>query len=110
MIENQRDWIIESVEIFSCHCFFHKLSKIEYVLPWGGPLFDRLSNMETHIHHIAYRVEDIESFKKDLMMRDIPMILNKSTKGISDWSVNFIHPSVFGIQLEFVELPYVMEI
>jgi methylmalonyl-CoA/ethylmalonyl-CoA epimerase len=56
------------------------------------------------LHHVAYRVEDIEAALRDLRDRDMRMIDEAPRAGIRGSRVAFLHPSATGgVLTELVE-------
>lgn len=58
------------------------------------------------IHHIAYKVEDIEAVLRTLANAGIPLIDTSPRAGSRNTQVAFVHPSgTFGVLIELVQHP-----
>ena len=83
-------------------------SHIELLAPLGTDTLvgKYLAKRGPGIHHIAYRVNDIETEIKKLKATDVKMIDETPRQGICDTKVAFIHPSsVGGVLTELVQSP-----
>lgn len=83
-------------------------SHIELLAPLGPdtPVGKYLAKRGPGIHHIAYRVADIESEIERLKEAGVRLIDEKPRPGICDTKVAFIHPSsAGGVLTELVQPP-----
>ncbi len=83
-------------------------SHIELLAPLGPdtPVGKYLAKRGPGIHHIAYRVDDIEAEIERLKAAGMKLIDEAPRQGICDTKVAFIHPgSVGGVLTELVQSP-----
>jgi methylmalonyl-CoA/ethylmalonyl-CoA epimerase len=71
-----------------------------------GPLVRYLESRGESIHHVAYRVDDIQSTLARLSAAGFELIDCEPRRGVHDWLVAFIHPkSCHGVLTELVQVP-----
>ncbi len=83
-------------------------SHVELLTPLGPdtPVGKYLAKRGPGIHHIAYRVDDIETEIEKLKAAGMKMIDESPRQGICDTKVAFVHPgSVGGVLTELVQPP-----
>ncbi len=83
-------------------------SHVELLAPLGPdtPVGKYLEKRGPGLHHVAYRVEDIESELERLKEEGVKLIDKVPRTGICDTKVAFIHPrSAGGVLTEIVQLP-----
>lgn len=83
-------------------------SHVELLAPLGPdtPVGKYLEKRGPGLHHVAYRVEDIESELERLKGEGMKLIDQVPRTGICDTKVAFIHPgSAGGVLTEIVQLP-----
>jgi methylmalonyl-CoA epimerase len=73
-------------------------STIELLRPLSAdsPLVKFLGNKESRLHHIAYRVPDIEAELARLKQSGVRLIDERSRRGAHGNLIAFIHPSAAG--------------
>ena len=80
--------------------------RIELLAPLngGGPVARFLEKRGPGVHHIAYRVEEIETAHAALVARGLEPIDPEPRRGLHGWRVAFFHPrSALGVLIELVE-------
>lgn len=83
-------------------------SRIELLAPLGAdtPVGRFLARRGPGIHHIAYRVGDIDATLAQLSERDVELIDSAARRGLHDSRVAFVHPhATGGVLTELVEAP-----
>ena len=91
------------VEEFKCDCLLYR--QIEVVIPdEGSKLYGWLKESITPMHHIAFRVSDINKKAKYLRDDGVPILYKEAVEGVGNTMVNFIHPSFAGFLIELVEV------
>ena len=73
-------------------------SVIELLKPLSGdsPLHRFLGNQGSRLHHLAYRVDDLEAELERLKSAGVPLIDKKPRRGAHGNRIAFIHPSYSG--------------
>ena len=73
-------------------------SAIELLKPLGNnsPLQRFLGNQRSKLHHLAYRVDDLEAELARLKSEGVPLIDEKPRRGAHGNRIAFIHPSYSG--------------
>jgi methylmalonyl-CoA epimerase len=72
-------------------------------MPFGesGPIHQYLQKKGEGIHHLCFRVDDIESKSRELTAQGMVLLYEKAQTGAHDCLVNFIHPkSTGGVLIE----------
>jgi hypothetical protein len=88
---------------FRCHCYL--LGQVEFVVPDSYcQLEERLHKFGPHIHHLAFKVDNLDNFCRDLRVRDFELISQEGMPGIAGMTVNFIRPEMRGVLIEIVEV------
>jgi methylmalonyl-CoA/ethylmalonyl-CoA epimerase len=71
-----------------------------------GGLVRYLESRGESVHHVAYRVDDIENELKRLADTGFELIDSRPRRGVHDWLVAFVHPkSCHGVLTELVQIP-----
>lgn len=81
---------------------------IELLEPIGenSPIFKYLEKRGEGIHHICFKVDDIESALERLKNQGIKLINDAPRPGVDGTKVAFLHPKALkGVLIELVELP-----
>ncbi|HEX9665837.1 MAG TPA: methylmalonyl-CoA epimerase [Thermodesulfobacteriota bacterium] len=81
---------------------------IELLEPIGenSPIFKYLEKRGEGIHHICFKVDDIESALERLKNQGIKSINDAPRPGVDGTKVAFLHPKALkGVLIELVELP-----
>jgi methylmalonyl-CoA/ethylmalonyl-CoA epimerase len=76
---------------------------LELLMPFGesGPIHQYLQKKGEGIHHLCFRVDDIESKSRELTAQGMVLLYEKAQTGAHDCLVNFIHPkSTGGVLIE----------
>lgn len=69
-----------------------------------GPIANFLRKRGEGIHHIAYRVENIDTCLNDLKLKEVPLIDQEPRIGAGGSKIAFIHPKgMRGVLVELVE-------
>lgn len=78
---------------------------IELIQPLteDNPVYQYILKKGEGLHHVAFRVENIEESIEKLKQRHIPLINHSPKKGILDSKIAFIHPKHFGMLIELVQ-------
>mgnify|MGYP001396904893 CR=1 FL=1 len=61
-----------------------------------GVIFDFLNKKGPGIHHICFRVNDLEVKIKELEEKGFKMVYKENVKGAGDSLINFVHPKTTG--------------
>lgn len=80
--------------------------KIELIKPThpDGPIGKFIEKRGEGIHHIAFRVENIDRILKELRTKKITLIDEKARTGANGTKIAFIHPKdMKGVLIELVE-------
>ncbi len=104
---NEQEMIVyglERIEQWGCRCFM--IEQTEFIVPDNVPenklmQWAMRQEQEIGIHHIAYSVDNLVDFMK--IYKDKNWISPEPVQGVNGMIVNFIHPTQFGIMLEYVE-------
>lgn len=83
-------------------------TRIELLEPIGenSPIFKFLEKKGEGIHHICFKVDDIESALERLKNQGIKLINDAPRPGVDGTKVAFLHPKALnGVLIELVELP-----
>ena len=81
-------------------------SKIELLEPTDakGPIAKYLEKFGEGIHHLAFKVSDIEDALREISENGLPLIDEKPRKGVENTSIAFLHPRGTGrVLLELVQ-------
>lgn len=81
---------------------------IELLEPIGenSPIFKYLEKRGEGIHHICFKVDDIESVLERLKNQGVKLINDAPRPGVDGTKVAFLHPKALkGVLIELVELP-----
>jgi len=81
---------------------------IELIQPTDpdGPIARFMAKRGEGLHHVAYRVESIETSLADLASKGVRLIDFTPRTGAHGWRIAFIHPeSCGGVLTELVEVP-----
>jgi methylmalonyl-CoA/ethylmalonyl-CoA epimerase len=71
-----------------------------------GGLVRYLEARGESVHHVAYRVDDIEGELRRLADSGFELIDTEPRRGVHDWMVAFVHPkSCHGVLTELVQVP-----
>jgi methylmalonyl-CoA/ethylmalonyl-CoA epimerase len=71
-----------------------------------GGLVRYLESRGESVHHVAYRVDDIENELRRLAESGFELIDSRPRQGVHDWMVAFVHPkSCHGVLTELVQIP-----
>jgi methylmalonyl-CoA/ethylmalonyl-CoA epimerase len=72
----------------------------------AGPLGRFMERRGEGLHHVAYRVDDIEAALRDLSGRGVRLVDNAPRPGLHPgWRIAFIHPaSATGVLTELVQV------
>ncbi|HET7092677.1 MAG TPA: methylmalonyl-CoA epimerase [Thermomicrobiales bacterium] len=71
-----------------------------------GPIARFLEKRGEGLHHVAYRVDDLDGALRDLAARGAWLIDETPRRGARGWKVAFVHPeSCAGVLTELVEEP-----
>jgi methylmalonyl-CoA/ethylmalonyl-CoA epimerase len=69
-----------------------------------GPIARYLEKRGEGLHHVAYRVEDLDQALRELAARGVRLIDETPRRGAHGWKVAFIHPEACaGVLTELVE-------
>lgn len=55
------------------------------------------------LHHLAFKVGNIDQTIDELMQKEIPMIDKRPRKGVEGSKIAFLHPKTSGVLIEIVE-------
>lgn len=95
--------VVESQAVETAFAYVDSNSKIELLCPHGedGPIHKFLQKNGPGIHHLCFRVSDIEAKTKELREAGLRFIYESSQSGAGGCLVNFIHPkSTGGVLIE----------
>jgi methylmalonyl-CoA/ethylmalonyl-CoA epimerase len=71
-----------------------------------GPIARFLAKRGEGLHHVAYRVDDLDAALRGLAARGVRLIDERPRRGAHGWKVAFVHPeSCAGVLTELVEEP-----
>ena len=71
-----------------------------------SPIAKFLASGRSGVHHLAYRVEDIDATLKRLADDGVPLIHETAIPGSQGTRIAFLHPKgTGGVLIELVELP-----
>ncbi len=71
-----------------------------------GGLVRYLASRGESVHHIAYRVDDIQAELTRVKAAGFELIDDTPRRGVHNWLVAFVHPkSCHGVLTEFVQIP-----
>ncbi len=79
---------------------------IELLEPYGedGPIHQSLKKRGPGLHHLCFRVKDVEHKAAELRKAGFKLLYDKSKMGAGECLVNFIHPkSTGGVLIEISE-------
>lgn len=79
------------------------LAHIELLEPWGedGPIHQSIKKRGAGLHHLCFRVKDVEAKASELRAAGFILLYEKSKLGAGNCLVNFIHPkSTGGVLIE----------
>lgn len=69
----------------------------------NSPVYKYMEKKGEGLHHIAFRVENVEVALEELKKRQIRLINQSPKKGSHDSKIFFIHPKQFGMLIEIVQ-------
>jgi len=104
IIQPSQHVISKHVPEFKCTC--HLLGNIEWVIPDSDSVLQSWleSQGRPSIHHFAIIVDDIQEVCQKLTLLGIKLVTEKPVNGVDNIQVNFIHPTVFGVMVELVQV------
>ena len=80
-----------------------KIELLESTDP-DGPIGKYISKKGAGLHHLCFRVQDIEKKQKELTDKGIRFLYEQPKHGAGDCMINFIHPkSTGGVLIELSE-------
>ncbi len=92
---------IEAVVISAGPGFVELISPLDS----DGPISRFLAKRGEGIHHVAYRVDDLDAALATLAAQDIRLIDRNARTGMHGWRIAFIHPDACaGVLTELVEV------
>lgn len=95
----------QGIEAITFHCGDGYVELIAPTDPEGA-IARFLAKRGEGVHHIAYRVDNIEAALADLASRGVRLIDTTPRIGAHGWLVAFIHPEAcHGVLTELVETP-----
>jgi hypothetical protein len=77
--------------------------KLEFIVPYGGPLLDRLRASGPRLHHLAYKVHDLVQEMEQYIDQGFEFLSAGPVTGIGNTLVNFIMPEDRGVMIELVQ-------
>lgn len=95
--------IVESQKVITAFAQIDQNAHIELLQPHenSGPIQDFITKKGPGIHHICFRVEDVEKKANALKTKGYKLIYENPVEGAGDCLVNFIHPkSTGGVLIE----------
>lgn len=100
--------IVESEGVTTLFAPVDKRGHLELLCPYGesGPIHQFLEKKGPGIHHLCFRVPDIEKKSAELRKKGYKLIYESSKTGARGMMVNFVHPqSTGGVLIEIVQHP-----
>jgi methylmalonyl-CoA/ethylmalonyl-CoA epimerase len=79
--------------------------KVELVVPYGGKLLTSLKESGPRLHHIAFKVDNIEEACITKVREGFKLLEDEPVAGVGGTKVNFILPQGRGVLIELVETP-----
>lgn len=78
---------------------------IELIQPlsMNGPVYKYIEKKGEGLHHVAFRVDNIDDALTDLKKRQFQLIQDTPRKGSHGSKIFFIHPKQFGMLIEIVQ-------
>lgn len=83
-------------------------AKLELLMPLGtdGPIHQYIAKKGEGIHHLCFRVDDIEAKSRELRAQGMVLLYESARPGAHQCMVNFIHPkSTGGVLIELSQPP-----
>lgn len=98
--------VVESQAVTTAFARAEGRAKVELLCPYGdkGPIHSFLEKKGPGIHHLCFRVKDIEKKSAQLLDSGMRLIYESPQPGAGGCMVNFIHPaSTGGVLIEISE-------
>ncbi len=105
VFEDKRE-IVASEGVITAFAPMDTHAHLELLAPHGadGPIHQYLLKKGPGIHHLCFRVPDVEAKCKELAAGGVKLIYDKPRPGANNCLVNFIHPkSTGGVLIELSE-------
>jgi len=81
-------------------------TKIHFMIPHKGVLRN-FNQGRGGIHHIAFCARDITQAQNELESKGISFIASEKQDGIGQFTFNFAHPNIAGVNVEIIDDPEV---
>lgn len=95
--------VVKEQAVTTAFAHVDKNAHIELLQPYGesGPIHKYLEKKGPGIHHICFKVTDVEKTCHDLKSKGYVLLNESPVKGANNCLVNFIHPkSTGGVLIE----------
>lgn len=105
---SEAEEVVESQGVITAFAPMDTSAKMELLAPYGedGPIHKFLEKKGEGIHHLCFKVPDIEAKCKELKEKGFILINEKPVLGAGGCLVNFIHPkSTGGVLVELSQHP-----
>ncbi len=99
--------IVESQKVITAFCPIDQNGHIELLAPSeeDGPIYQFLQKKGPGIHHLCFRVKDVEKKSLELKEKGYTLINERPVAGANNCLVNFIHPkSTGGVLIEISQV------
>jgi len=81
-------------------------TKLHFMIPHKGVL-KNFNQGRGGFHHIAFCAKDITAAQKELETKGIRFISAQKEQGIGQFTFNFAHPNIAGLNVELIDDPEV---
>lgn len=95
--------VVESQGVTTAFAAIDENAHIELLCPYGedGPIHKYIEKKGEGIHHLCFKVPDVEKKAKELRDKGYVLLYDKASMGAGNCLVNFIHPkSTGGVLIE----------
>ncbi|MDD0852211.1 methylmalonyl-CoA epimerase [Halobacteriovorax sp. GB3] len=95
--------VVESQGVTTAFAAMDENAHLELLCPYGedGPIHKYLAKKGEGIHHMCFKVPDVEKKCQELREKGYVLLYEKPTVGAGNCLVNFVHPkSTGGVLLE----------
>ena len=97
---------VEEQKVYTSFAPIDNRAHLELLMPIDGqgPIADFLAKKGPGIHHMCYRVEDVELKSNELREKGYHLLYERPKMGANSCLVNFIHPkSTGGVLIEIAQ-------